>query len=308
MRGRTMKRLSCSTFLILVSLFLNASLSASAEKKFEKKFPVSSGGTFTIKTDVGDVDISGTSEGEVSITALIRGSEREVDGFDISAWQNDQGVEVKGRNKHSGWFSWFGHSPDVKFTVAVPREYSVKISTSGGGISITGLKGKVEGETSGGDLNLHDLDGPVKLETSGGKISGENLAGTIHLETSGGDIQVTTVAGDIDVNTSGGNIKMGDIDGKVTAETSGGDVVVRVKNGNKGIHAETSGGNIDILVPKDVSATIDASTSGGEVRCDLPVTMSGRFSESRVRGTVNGGGNSIHAYTSGGDVRIRTAE
>ena len=303
-----MKRPGLCTVLIAALVCAVVTVSTSGEKKFEKKFPVSSGGTISIRTDVGDIEIAGTSEGVVSIEALVRGSEREVDGFEITASQNEQGVEVKGRNGHSGWFSWFGHSPDVKFTITVPREYNAKISTSGGNITLSELKGRMDGETSGGDLNLRDLDGPAKLETSGGRISGENLTGTIHLETSGGDIHVATVSGDIDVSTSGGNISVVDVDGKVNAETSGGDVAVRVKSSNKGVHAETSGGNIDILMPRDISATIDASTTGGDVRCDLPVTMSGRFSESRVRGTVNGGGNPIRAYTSGGDVRIRTSE
>lgn len=263
-----MKRLAMFTALIVFLLSFNVSFSSGAEKKFERKFSVSPGGTFTMKTDVGDVEISGATGGEVSIEAVIRGGERDVDGFDISAWQNDGGVEVKGKSKRSNWFSWFGDSPEVKFRIKVPHEYNVQVNTSGGDIVLSDLKGKVQGETSGGDLNLHDLEGPVKLETSGGRISAERLSGDIHLETSGGDIQIATIAGDLDVSTSGGNIKVGDVDGKINAETSGGDVVLRVKNENKGIHAETSGGDIDILVPANISATIDASTTGGDVRCD----------------------------------------
>ncbi len=303
-----MKRLAVFAALVALVSFFTVPVSSGAEKKFEKKFSASPGGTLTMKTDVGDVEISGAAGSEVSIEAVIRGRERDVDGFDISAWQNDGGVEVKGKSKHSRWFSWFGDSPEVRFTIKVPREYNVQIHTSGGGIVLSGLKGRAQGETSGGDLNLHDLEGPVKLETSGGRISAERLMGDIHLETSGGDIQIATITGNLDVSTSGGNIKIADVDGKVNAETSGGDVVLSVKNENKGIHAETSGGDIDILVPANISATIDASTTGGDVRCDLPVTMSGKFGESRIRGTVNGGGNAIRASTSGGNVRIRTGD
>jgi DUF4097 and DUF4098 domain-containing protein YvlB len=83
---------------------------------------------------------------------------------------------------------------------------------------------------------------------------------------------------------------------------------VKVKGPNKGVYAETSGGDIEIVVSKSVAATIDAATSGGSVHFDFPVTLSGQIDESRVRGTLNGGGNTIHAHTSGGDVRFRAAD
>lgn len=303
-----MKRLITRTTSFAMLLCFAGPVLTAAEKKFEKTFSAAPGGTLTVETDVGGVEITGTTSNEVSIVATIHGRQRDVDGFDIAASQGSDGVELKGRSKRSSWFSWFGDSPDVRFTVKVPREYNARVHTAGGNISITNLKGKIGGETSGGDLNIRDIEGAITLETSGGNIHAEKLIGDLHMETSGGDIQIMSITGNVDVSTSGGNIKVNDVDGKIHAETSGGDVVVKAKNDNKGIYAETSGGNIDILVPRNISATIDASTTGGEVRCDLPVTMSGRFDESRVRGTVNGGGNPIKAFTSGGDVRIKAAD
>ena len=112
----------------------------------------------------------------------------------------------------------------------------------------------------------------------------------------------------MDVNTSGGDIVLSAIEGKVRAETSGGNITMKVNESNKGIFAETSGGNIDIALPKNIFATVDASTSGGEVTCDYPITMKGKLDESRIRGTINGGGNPIHAHTSGGNIWIRGVE
>jgi DUF4097 and DUF4098 domain-containing protein YvlB len=303
-----MRRLGMIAASVVLLLGFILGSAAGAEKKFEKKFTVTTGGILTLRTDVGDVSISGTSVSEVSIVAEVHGRQRDVDDFDISAWQNEGGVEVKGKSGRSNWFRWFDDSPNVRFTVVVPREYNAQVFTSGGTIMVKSLKGKVEGETSGGDLKIHDIEGLVTLETSGGNIQAERLTGDLHMETSGGDIQLQAITGNVDVGTSGGNITISDVDGKIRAETSGGNVVVRARNGNNGIFAETSGGDIEIVVPKSISATIDASTSGGEVSCDLPVTMSGKLAESRIRGTVNGGGNPIRAHTSGGDIRIRAAE
>lgn len=280
-----------------------------AEKTFDKRFAATPGGTFIIKTDIGSVDIAGTDAKEVSVYATLRGRQRDVDEFEITASQTSDGVEVRGRSPRSGrWFNWGNNDLEVRYTIKVPGEYNLRMETSGGNITVNSVKGKLNGGTSGGDISLAEIAGSVDLETSGGNIRAEKVEGMLRMETSGGDIKISDVKGDVNVHTSGGNVILTTIEGKVRAETSGGNITVRVKESNQGVFAETSGGNIDIMMPKNVSATIDASTSGGDVTCDFPITMSGKMSDSRIRGTVNGGGNPIHARTSGGDIRIRGFE
>jgi len=301
---------SMNHMLVAAVLFIALTAEASAaQKTFEKKFTVSPGGILTVGTDVGSVKVIGNSSNEVSVSAVIKGHEKDVERFEVSASQSGDRIEVTGKLPKGGG-SWFWNSTDldVEFTVSVPREFSLRMNTSGGNIAVSDLKGEVRGETSGGNIEINGIEGSVDLETSGGNMRAEKCTGKIHLETSGGNIAITTITGELDVSTSGGNVKVSDVEGQVRAETSGGDVVVKMKGTNKGVYAETSGGSIDIVVPKSIAANIDAATSGGEVRCDLPVTLSGRISEDSVKGTLNGGGNVIHAHTSGGDVRIRAAD
>ena len=300
------KKLRISWLVLL--LVCAVAVSSAADRRFEKKFNVSPGGTLTVGTDVGSIHIVGSSGNEVSVVAEIRGRERDVNGFEVTADQVSGGVDVKGRTKKGNSWFWNSVDLDVRYTVTVPTEYNLHLNTSGGNIDIKTVKGSVKGETSGGDIDVHSVEGGIDLHTSGGTIRADGVKGDLQLQTSGGDIKIASVVGSVDVSTSGGNIRIGDVEGKVRAETSGGNVSLRVKGSNKGIHAETSGGNIEIEIAKNVGATIDASTSGGEVVCDLPVTVQGKISESRVRGSVNGGGSTIYAHTSGGDVRIRALE
>ena len=297
------------SLMSLALAVLLAAGSGAAQKKFDKKFSVAPGGTLTVSTDAGSVKIIGGTGSEVTIQADIRGREKDVNRFEVTAEQSGNNVEVKGKAGKSGssWF-WGGTELDVEFVITVPREYHLKMNTSGGNLVVSDVKGSIRGETSGGNIDLAGTEGEVEMETSGGNVRAEKCTGKIHMETSGGEIHIQSINGDVDVETSGGNIKIADVEGKVHAETSGGDVVVKVKGSNKGIYAETSGGNIDVVIPKAVGANIDAATSGGEVHCDLPVTLSGKIDESRVKGTLNGGGNTIHAHTSGGDVRIRALD
>ncbi len=301
-----MNRAMKSAVLFLFFFAASFALAISAEKTFDKKFTVAPGGTLTIKTDLGGVNIVGTDAKEVSIHADMKGRQRDVDNFQITANQSGAGVDVTGKSPRSNWgWSWNNNDLEVEFTIKVPKEYSLRMETSGGNITVNNVNGKLNGGTSGGDIILTNIAGAIDLETSGGNIQTEKIQGQLHMETSGGDIRITEVKGDVDVNTSGGNISLKTVAGKVRAETSGGNISVNVTETNKGVYAETSGGNIEIVMPKNISANIDAATSGGEVSCDFPVTMQGKLDESRIRGTINGGGNQIHAHTSGGNIRIR---
>lgn len=302
-----MNILSRATVLCVLALVV-AGTAVSAQKKFEKKFQVSSAGTLTLGTDAGSVKIIGTSSHEVSVVAEIRGRERDVDNFEITADQSGNNVDVRGKLSKGGSWFWNTVDIDVDFTVSVPHEYSVKMHTAGGNIDVTDLKGKVDGKTSGGNVSIGGTEGEIDLETSGGNVEAEKCTGALHMRTSGGEIDVRGITGDVDLGTSGGDVKISDVQGKVRAETSGGSMYVKVKGPNKGVFAETSGGDIEIVVSKSVAADIDAATSGGSVRFDFPVTISGQIDESHVRGTLNGGGSMIHAHTSGGDVRFRSAD
>jgi DUF4097 and DUF4098 domain-containing protein YvlB len=293
--------------VILLSLIL-AGTAVCGQKKFEKKFQVSPGGSLTLGTDVGTVKIVGTSSNEVSVVADMRGREKDLEDFEITANQSGNNVDVQGKlHKGGSWF-WNSVDIDVEFTVSVPHEYSVRMHTSGGNLSVSDLKGKVDGKTSGGNVSIGGTVGDVDLETSGGNVDAEKCTGPLRLRTSGGEIDVRTIAGDVDLETSGGDVKVSEVEGKVRAGTSGGSMYVKVKGANKGVLVETSGGDIEIVVSKTVAADIDASTSGGSVHFDFPVTISGQIDESRVRGKLNGGGNTIRAHTSGGDVRFRSAD
>ncbi len=298
-----------SRLIVVVAVLLIATSALfGADRKYEKKYQVSAGGTLVVNTDQGSVNVVGTDGSEVSILVELHGGQGEVDHFEITSEQTPSGVEVQGRRNKSGW-SWLGGSHlDAKFTISVPREYHLNLRTSGGDLDARDIKGRVEGRTSGGDVRIKATEGQTDIRTSGGNINAEEMKGDLHAQTSGGDVRIKKIVGDVEAGTSGGNVSVSDVEGGVKAETSGGNVTVSVRGPNKGVHAETSGGNVTVAIAKTVGATIDASTSGGEVECDLPVTVTGKIKSTNIRGTVNGGGNTIYAHTSGGNVRIRALE
>lgn len=303
---RIVQRFTAAIFVTVLISGIAGLEAAAGEKKLDRTFSVSPGGTLTVGTDVGSVEIVGGSGNSVVVSVVVKGSEGDLNDFEISATEVPGGVEVKGeRTKSRSRGSW---NIDAMFSIKVPKEYGAKIHTSGGDISVTGLKGTVGGSTSGGDIRLDGIEGPVDMKTSGGDVRAKTVVGDLRVKTSGGSVTVESVKGSVDAVTSGGNVSVSGVTGKVDAKTSGGNVHVSVVSGNDGISAKTSGGNVEIMIPPDVGANIEASTSGGSVECDLPLTVSGKIHESRVTGTVNGGGNPIVAKTSGGNIHIRSSK
>ncbi len=266
---------------------------------YDKVYAVSAGGRLVLDSDVGEVIVRGSDRTDTKIHVSVRGTEKQIKRFSVSSSQDGSVVTVKGIMDRE-YLHWFGNeSPDVRFEIDVPREFNLRLSTAGGNIVLSDVKGEVNGETSGGDLECTQIDGTVRMSTSGGNVRVRQASGDYHLETSGGNINCEDLSGPFYCETSGGNIDLRNLDGKVYASTSGGNITAALKD-NKGVELSTSGGNVSVRLPKTIAADVNAEASGGDVSCSFP--FSGTMREGELHGKINGGGNSIRLETSGGDI------
>ena len=291
---------------------------AAIERTVEKTFTVQPGGTLRVETDGGGIKvepgpgnlvkvevkqrIKASTEAEAANLLKNLALTLEQTGNDVTAVAKYEGERV------SGWFH-FGSWPPVQcsFTVTVPATYNVDLRTSGGGIAVGELTGKVVARTSGGGLTFGRITGSVEGRTSGGGIKLEACTGDVDVHTSGGGIHLGPVSGDARVHTSGGGISIKGIAGVVDAHTSGGPIEVAFTGSLKGdCSFSTSGGGITVRVDPQSDFDIDARTSGGGVSTKLPVTVRGEIGRSRLVGKVNAGGNLLKLRTSGGGIRVVT--
>jgi DUF4097 and DUF4098 domain-containing protein YvlB len=277
-------------YLAIALILLAASSANAAERSLDKTFTVSPGGTLTVDADSASVQVSGTDTNQVIVHMRYRASEEELAKTQLEAVQKDGGVTITMRRQEKkSLFKWSSWNSEGNIEVTVPRHYVVNV------------------RTGGGSVELRDTVGTAQLHTSGGDITAKNLTGGVELRTSGGGIRAETIRGDIDADTSGGDVKLLHIDGRIKGHTSGGSVHVSLVGSNREISATTSGGDIEVAVPRNTAADIDASTSGGGISADLPITATVR-KDDRLEGTLNGGGPRIEMHTSGGSVSLRAAE
>ena len=324
------------SFLKIISLLLilnSLPLYASYRDTIEKSFKVREGGTLTIESDLGSIEVITHKENQVDIEIIReinvssdREAERILDDLDISFDNRGDDVYIRAEFKRNRdrWFRNGNRRLRLEFNVIVPEIYNVDLQTSGGSISVDDLEGYVNAKTSGGSLKFGDIKGPVKGTTSGGSIQLTGSEGDSKLNTSGGGITIGDVNGDIEATTSGGSIRIDRAEGKVIANTSGGGIQVDEVMGDIDAHTSggsisayiseqprgdcsltTSGGGIIVKLAEDVKAYLDAKTSGGGVQTDFPVTVRGKIKKNELQAAINGGGPRLYLRTSGGSIHIR---
>jgi DUF4097 and DUF4098 domain-containing protein YvlB len=276
-------------YLAIALVLMIAGPASAAEKTFDRTFTVSAGGSLKVEADGADVRVSGNDSNQVVVHMVYRGSQESADSMKLDAVQKDDTVDVTMRRAKRSWLSWIGSSSEGTVEVTVPRRFAVDVRTGGGGIT------------------LRDTVGAATLNTSGGDVTARNLTGNIELRTSGGTILAESIRGDVDADTSGGDVRLMQIDGVIRGNTSGGSVRCALKGANRGITATTSGGDVELLLPRATAGNLEATTSGGQIKTEIPVTTT-TVKEGRLEGPVNGGGPLIKAHTSGGNIALRVAD
>ena len=256
--------------------------------RLEKRLPLAAGGSFALSSEASGVKVRG---GEGTEAVVLITSERAdfAEVFDVRfETPRPDRIAVVIERKSRGPMSWLtGSSGRTRVEVTLPKSAAAEIESSGGGIDIA------------------DLDGKVTAESSGGGVAATNLGGAAVLASSGGSIDGTNITGDLDASSSGGGVEIREARGRVVAESSGGAVSVTFAAGNaKGGDLSSSGGGVAAQVDPTVGLEIDASSSGGAVDCDLPLTVRGRVGRNDVHGTLNGGGPLLKLDSSGGGIAI----
>lgn len=327
-----MKKSILVNFLVMFSgllILAGTALPRDFEKRVEKSFSVSPGGTLHLESDRGSVDVRSKTGNEVRVVVLYKADTRSeqqaeewFDEFRTTFDQRGNDVEVRGE-WHDRWLKR-NNRLRIHYDILVPKEYNLDVETSGGSIEVNDLAGRVDLNTSGGSIKMGEIDGVVRANTSGGSITLEKASGEAYVHTSGGSISLGEIGGPAEAGTSGGSITVDGVNGDLKAHTSGGGLRLRNINGNLkaktsggSIHAEllkqidapvelkTSGGSIALEIPPNLQADLDASTSGGRVIVDVPLTVKGSFKKNSIRGELNGGGEMIYLRTSGGNIEIQ---
>ena len=196
-------------------------------------------------------------------------------------------IEVRLPQRHS--FFDMGHR-SVKLLVRVPREADLDVRTGDGSVNVEPVSGRVSITTGDGSITAAGLHGEVKLHTGDGSIRATGLEGRLQADTGDGSMNVRGRFDHLELRTG---------DGHIDAE------VERGSKGSDGWSLASGDGGINLRLPEDLGAELDAHSGDGSIVLDAPVTVTGTISSRTVRGKLAGGGGPLRMHTGDGSIRLQ---
>jgi hypothetical protein len=131
-------------------------------------------------------------------------------------------------------------------------------------------------------------------------------ASNLSLEAHNGSIHIEAVHGQIRFHTQNGSVHLADVSGDVDGSTTNGSLSIDLSGkgwSGSGLRAETTNGSVNVNLPENYSAHVEASTVNGRIKVDFPVTVSGEIGKD-MSFQLGNGGPTIQAKTVNGSVHI----
>lgn len=297
-------RIALSLVGLLPSLALGQVLGRESEV-FTRNEAVARGEWFRFFAPMGDVTVTEGSGNQVEFRAekIIRNGRvtdiafelrRTGDGVTICAIYDEQDDDCTDSglrsNRRNGW-NWGRNNrpPTLAVTIRVPAGIRLSVVSGNGDVSVTGAQAELVARSGNGRVRVSGTAGEVEAASGNGEVTVENVRGPVQANSGNGDVRVTTAQG------------------PVSARSGNGDLLIRMTELRIADDMEftTGNGRIEVTVPAEFNAEIDANTGNGGIRTDFPIQVSGRISKTRMRGTIGQGGRRLRLVTGNGEIELR---
>lgn len=272
---------------LLAAMWLMCGSTARAEE-LTKTFTVSGHARVQVETDDGSVRVSTGEIKQVEIRVEYSGYKLDRD-LQVHTSQNGDAVEVTAKTRSGSFWNWGARHASLRVEVHLPKDADLSVRSGDGSVEADSLNGNVDITTGDGSITVQGARGIIRFHTGDGHIEARSLDG-----------QVDASSGDGHINLEGrfDSLKIKTGDGSVTARAGAGSRV------NSAWSIYTGDGSVDLEIPGDLQANIEASTHDGHISLGLPLTVEGTFSSSRIQGKLNGGGQTVTIRTGDGSIHL----
>ena len=284
----SIRRTNCqkTTVVTLVLATCLSTAAAFAETKKEYRFTVGPNANVSVDTQYGAISVKPGSVNQVVVMATLKSGNVEVD-----KQQNGNRIEIashllQGADQQMG---------QVDYELLIPPDATVNLRSSTGPLSAEHLQG---------DLTLEGADAVVNIRN----VSN----GHVHVRTMGGPITLTDVRnGHVEIASISGDVHLKSVTGPLIQANSGsGKIFYDGDFGSGGDYKFTTHtGDIEALVPADVSADFSAHSVMGRVQHDFPLQPKhSRFSVEAGRsffGTVGKAASEVVLRSFSGKIRLK---
>jgi DUF4097 and DUF4098 domain-containing protein YvlB len=299
----TLKKVALPCVLVLT---MPLASQAKPEEEYVKTYTVTAQPTVHIRvddsrvlvvtSDANRVEFRVTSEG---FTAIKIGGKLHID-----SQQNGNQVEL---TVHVSPSVVFINTMRLSTEVRMPKNADLQLETSDGHVELSDVHGNIVVHTSDGGVKASQLSGTIDIRSNDGDIDADTLSGTFKLHSGDGKINAARLDGKCDASTGDGAIHVAGRFDSLDVKSSDGAVTARAEPGSKMSSIwsiKTTDGRVDMDIPKDLQADLDASTRDGHISLGLPVSMEGEIGKKAVHGKINGGGPTLSIHSGDGSIRL----
>lgn len=212
--------------------------------------------------------------------------------LDVDAGRNG-GVTVKG---------WLRNDVLVRARVEASGDTESAATAMASQVSIDGSGGQVR------------ATGPESANNSWWSVSYEIFVPQttdLSLKAHNGGLTISDVRGQIRFQTQNGGVRLRRLAGDVSGATVNGGVQVELAGvmwDGRQMDVTTRNGGVNVSMPANYSAHLQAETERGGFDSDFPVTMQGDLKPRRLDLAVGAGGPLIHVATTNGHVRLQRVQ
>ena len=277
------------------------------KEDFHHAYPLNAGGTVSVETFNGSVEVVGWEQNSVEVNATKYASTKwALDAIKIDVSATSGSIRIRADRATE-----MHHNSGARFTIRVPRQSMLdEISTSNGQLRIEDVEGNARMRTSNGAIRLIRVKGEMDARTSNGAIEADDLNGDARFHTSNGAIRAEITHGGLDAVTSNGSItaRLNDTSSNsgVHVESSNGHIELRVESKQTpSIRASTSNSSIVLRLPDGANADVEAHTSHSSVVSEFSgVDTNNEHGRGEMHGRIGSGGHRIELSSSNGSIKI----
>lgn len=265
----------------------------------------------SIDNTKGEVTVTAWDKNQIQVTGTLgdgaKPLELEGDGNNID-------IRVDTASGKNGWFGSWGNDTRMQPTVLnvrVPKSVEVDINVVSAPVSLDGL--------DGGKISVDSVSGRIRANLRSPEVNMQTVSGTIDLAGKAGKADLQTVSGDITAPSIGDKVEAQTVSGRMTIgggpwkdanfSTVSGDTKIAggIAEGGK-ITVDSMSGDVELGLPGNTSARLEASTFSGDLRSDFGEPTKGDDGPGKeLKATIGGGSGHIHLEAFSGDVKIRRA-
>ena len=279
-------------------------------ERISRQFKIGANGRLTLANISGEIVLTAGSGDEVTLEAVkrTRGPRSELASVVIDIDERPGRVDI--RTRHTGR----GDRASVDYTVSVPRNATVDVSSISGNVRARNLQGPLRAQSISGSVTVSDstnvevaksISGDVELSGAmpEARLTASTVSGRVRVrDVKARGLSLSAISGDVDVT----NVEAERLDGK---SVSGDFVFVGTVARNARYEFSSHSGSVRLTLGGGTGFEVSANTFSGNIQSDLPVTVNDqrprRGPGRSVRAVVGDGGASLTVSTFSGDIVIR---